>query len=223
MNLPISNTTVLSAARDYFNLVSAEVYAETKWNWLVKSGSISLLTSTRTYDLPSDFVTMLSNVRDEAEDAEWGFRRLDEQFSIDPDEDETLDPPSATVLIGLNVATGAWQAYFSETPATTGTAEFWYYAEIPEFTSSDDSTDMDLYIPRYMQTAWVHGVPAMYFGDKGANRQAALEKTQMDAVIKRGKNIQLMQREKEGGRARRAVGRGMNGSGLVIHSNAPTA
>lgn len=223
MGLPSTNVNVLSAARDYFNLVSAEISTETKWKWLIKSGSISLLTSTRTYDLPSDFVSMLSKVRDEEEDAEWGFRNLEDQFSIDPDEDESIDPPSATVLIGLNVSTGYWQAYFSETPATTGTAEFWYYAEVPEFTSSHDSNSLNLYIPRYMQTAWVHGIPAMYFADKGANRQAALERSQMEAVIRRGKTIQTMQNEKEGGRAQRpGSSRGIGGSGLVILSNAPS-
>jgi hypothetical protein len=222
MSLPISNATVKTAARDYFNLVSAEVFAETKWKWLIKSGSISLLTSTRTYDLPADFVTMLSNMRDEAEDREWGYRDLQDQFSIDPNESESIDPPSATVLIGLNVSTGRWQAYFAETPASTGTAEFWYYAEVPVFTSANDSTSMNLYIPRYMQTAWIHGIASMYFSDKAAGAKSKAEKDLYDKVIMRGMTVQTFQEEKVGGRLKRPASMPNGMGGLVIHASAPS-
>ena len=182
---------------------------------------------TTLYDLAADFTIPLS-FRNETQDRNLPFEDPEDYDRLDPDHDMT-GIIEEYVLLTINNATGRWQFAANPRPGTAGDGDndviqYRYYGSIPEFTSSNDSTDMDLYIPPYLQKAYIHGIPALFLEEKGAHTHAAREREHMADAVARALTMNMWMGEDPEDRLARHGDLTDEFSGaIVIHAQGPAA
>ena len=100
-----------------------------------------------------------------------------------PDHSES-GAPRSVVISGTNSSTGYWEVELFPTPSAADKAiKYRYYAFVPDFASSNDSDNLEVYIPLWVQPAVVSGIAEYYLQEKGAIEDAELERRRKEETI----------------------------------------
>ena len=158
--------TFQTKARDYINLGTKEISAIKEWRWLFAEGSITTTANTSEYDLADDVMHPVSfrNVTDDFEMRMVDVLKLDR---IDPDTDLKSGAENAAV-VKWNSSNTNWTVQLWPTPDTNSeTIKYRYRKYIADFTSSNDSSEMDtLGLPDWVSTALVYYAAAKIMQEK---------------------------------------------------------
>lgn len=191
----VSSTTYKDRARQYLNDEIDELCTSADWLWRFKTSTISAVNGTSTYSLASD-VMFPSEFWDETNNGQLVVRGLGYVSGIDSDQNET-GTPAVIILLGLNVTTGYWTVRVHPTPDASATLGYAYWSYVPEVFAPGtggavitDSTEMNLYIPRYLHPALYHGIEARFYSGKGARDHAQAAMDARDRIIKKALQIQ---------------------------------
>ena len=120
-----------------------------------------------------------------------GYNRFDK---LDPERDETGDVSDITVD-GIDVTAGhPGQIAIRFHPAhstTNETIRYRYLAYIPDWTESNDSTELDRWIPEQLQSALVFGAAELYMQEKGDDEGANINRALYAEMLEAGKEQNL--------------------------------
>jgi hypothetical protein len=120
-----------------------------------------------------------------------GYNRFDK---LDPERDETGDVSDITVD-GIDVTAGhPGQIAIRFHPAhstTNETIRYRYLAYIPDWTESNDSTELDRWIPEQLQSALVFGAAELYMQEKGDDEGANINRALYEEMLEAGKEQNL--------------------------------
>lgn len=193
-NLSSNNATYQDKARDYINRILSEVCPDVPWWWLDRTTTFDTTASTRTYQPVSGNVTAWWSFVDETNSRPLEIVGSDEYDASDWDQSDT-GTVEKVFIAGLDTTTGYPVVELWRTPDTTGdTIRVRYRADIDEWTSSNDSTDLlTLGIPRIIESVLVSGATAYYLEENGDDSGAAREGKNFDRVLQIAKrqNIQM--------------------------------
>ena len=190
VGLDKTNSTFKDQARLYANLAKDQLFGEAVWFWRYKEGTVTTTASTRTYDLATDVLSIFS-FRDTTNDNTlqmWGLRDYD---LADVDQDQT-GQIQAVILEGIATDDGAIQASFYPIPDTSSESiKYRYYSYVTDWTSSDDATEMDRWLPPMAQPAIMHYTAMLYAEEKENKDVAVREESRYQEVLKRLKKQNL--------------------------------
>lgn len=190
VGLDKTNSTFKDQARLYANLAKDQLFGEAVWFWRYKEGTVTTTASTRTYDLATDVLSIFS-FRDTTNDNTlqmWGLRDYD---LADVDQDQT-GQIQAVILEGIATDDGAIQASFYPIPDTSSESiKYRYYSYVTDWTSSDDATEMDRWLPPMAQPAIMHYTTMLYAEEKENKDVAVREESRYQEVLKRLKRQNL--------------------------------
>lgn len=120
-----------------------------------------------------------------------GYNRFDK---LDPERDETGDVSDITVD-GIDVTAGhPGQIAIRFHPAhstTNETIRYRYLAYIPDWTESNDDTELDRWIPEQLQSALVFGAAELYMQEKGDDEGANINRALYAEMLEAGKEQNL--------------------------------
>ena len=120
-----------------------------------------------------------------------GYNRFDK---LDPERDETGDVSDITVD-GIDVTAGhPGQIAIRFHPAhstTNETIRYRYLAYIPDWTESNDDTELDRWIPEQLQSALVFGAAELYMQEKGDDEGANINRALYEEMLEAGKEQNL--------------------------------
>ena len=143
-------------------------------------------TETRTYQLDSNVLTPHS-FWDVTNNTPLTFRGWDMMDAFDPDRDETGDSSDVTVE-GIDSNTGKIVIRLHPGNSTSNeTIRYRYIQYIADWTSANDSSELDKWIPEILQSSLVFGASELYMQEKG-DSEGALEnrqeyETMMDTAL----------------------------------------
>ncbi len=143
---------------------------------------------TRQYQLASD-VLMPYSWRDETNNRRLLIASWDEMDRADPDQDQEGDA-RWIVPEGIDSATG-YQivAVFPLHSTSNETFRYRYYSYIPDWTSGNDATSLDGWIPQLLQPALIYAGAALYKQEKGDDEGAEQERIEYDRQVDRGLKV----------------------------------
>ena len=120
-----------------------------------------------------------------------GYNRFDQ---LDPERDETGDVSDITVD-GIDVTAGhPGQIAIRFHPAhstTNETIRYRYLSYIPDWTETDDTTELDRWIPEQLQSALVFGASELYMQEKGDDEGAMVNRALYAEMLEAGKEQNL--------------------------------
>ena len=177
-----TSSTYLDNGRDYLNMVVKEISQRATWEWLFKSSTITTVATQKVYSLARDVLEPLS-FRNNSQDYSLIMAGPEDIDRRDPDHSESGDP-RIVVISGTNSSTGYWEVELFPTPSAADKAiKYRYYAFVPDFTSSNDTDNLEVYIPLWVQPAVVAGIAEYYLQEKGAIEDAELERRRKEETI----------------------------------------
>ena len=139
---------------------------------------------TRQYQLASD-VLMPYSWRDETNDRRLLIASWDEMDAADADQDESGDA-RWVVPEGIDSSTGYQVVALYPLHSTSNeTFKYRYHSFIPDWTSDDDSTALDRWVPQVLQPALIYGGAKLYKQEKGDDDGAEAEASEYDRLINR--------------------------------------
>jgi len=175
--------TFVTKARDYVNLGVKELSATKEWFWLFSEGSITTTADTAEYDLADDVLRPVAfrNVTDDFEMRMVDVLKLDR---IDPDSDLKSGPENAAV-VKWNSSNTNWTVRLWPTPdENSETVKYRYYKYIADFTSGNDSSELDtLGLPDWVQTAVMYYAASKIMQEKQDPEGAALAQQSYDRMV----------------------------------------
>lgn len=180
-------------ARDYINLVLSEVVPDVPWWWLDRTTTFSTSNGTRTYQPVSGNVTAWWSFVDATDERPLEIVGPDEYDASDLDRSET-GTVEKVFLAGLDTTTGYPVVELWRTPNSTNTIRVRYRADIDEWTSANDDTDLlVLGIPRIIESVLISGATAYYLEEEGDEGGAKREGENFARVLQIAKrqNIQM--------------------------------
>jgi len=151
-------------------------------------GTLSSIAATKTYSLASDVAYALS-FRNKTQDYVMQIQGSESLDLRDPDQDQTGEPNSVT-MIGLDATTGYQKVQLHPGPDDSTTdIDYRYYAYLPDYTSDDDSVNLNVKVPAIVQPALYFGVARLYKQEKGDYEGATLEFMEYQQVVNRALNV----------------------------------
>jgi hypothetical protein len=154
------------------------------------TATFSSTTETRTYQLPTD-VLVPHSFWDETNNSPLTFRSLDVFDTFDPDRSETGNVSGITIE-GLDDNRGRIVARFHPAHSTSNeTIRMRYLAYIPDWTSDDDSSELDKWIPEMLQSCIVFGGAELYMQEKGDSEGAIENRAEYGAMMEAGLETNL--------------------------------
>ncbi len=182
----VTSATFANRAREYLNDALLELQTMTDWVWMFKNASLSLVSGTRNYDLAADVMQPLS-FRDTTNDIPLKMRSPQWADQVDPDQSSSGNPEAAIVL-GQTQSNGYWNVDFHPTPGSSITAQYRYWSYIPLVSSDSstaiiDSTNLDLYVPRWLQPALYYDIAERILSENMAEDNATKEKERKDRIL----------------------------------------
>jgi len=157
------------------------------------SGATATVTSsaiTRIYQLASD-VLVPHSFYDATNNNPLTFRSWDVFDEFDIDRDQTGDSSEITVE-GIDANTG--YIVIRVHPGHSTTNETWryrYIKYIPDWTSGDDATELDKWIPEILQSCLVFGAAELYMQEKGDSEGAIENRAEYEAMLDAGLETNL--------------------------------
>ena len=182
VGLSQNSSTFVTNGREYLNMVVKEISQRATWEWLFKNSTITTVAEQKAYSLASDVLEPLS-FRNSSQDYSMIMAGPEEIDRRDPDQSETGDP-RIVVVSGINSSTGYWEVELFPTPsAADKTIKYRYYSFVPDVAESNDSDNLEKYIPLWVQPAVVSGIAEYYLQEKGALEDAELERRRKEETI----------------------------------------
>lgn len=159
---------------------------------LTESGGATALTVsdavTRQYQLASDVLQPYS-WRDESNNRRLTIASWDEMDAADPDQDEEGDV-RLVIPEGVDASTGYQVvALFPLHSTSNETLRYRYYSFTPDWTSGDDNTEMDRWVPQVLQPALIYAGASLYKQEKGDDDGAESERIEYDRQVDRGLRV----------------------------------
>ena len=143
---------------------------------------------TREYQLASDVLYPYS-WRDETNDRVLIIASWDEMDLADTDQDEEGDA-RWIVPEGIDANTGFHVVAVYPIHATTNeTFRYRYYSYVPDWTSANDATALDGWVPVLLQNALVYGGAALFQLEKGDEDGAEKNRQEYDRIIDRALRV----------------------------------
>jgi len=140
---------------------------------------------TQVYQLASDLLTPHSFV-DQSNNQPLGIVGWDSFDLADPDRDETGDVDIVTIE-GVDAVTGKVTIRLYPIHSTSGDViRYRYLSFLPDWTSANDSTALDRWIPQILQPALIFGAVEFFKQEKGDAEGSLVERTEFEATIKGG-------------------------------------
>jgi len=174
----------------YFHTASTTAFSGTITGAGGGSATFASTTETRTYQLDSGVLTPHS-FWDVTNDTPLTFRGWDMLDAFDPDRDETGDMSDITVE-GLDDNTGKIVIRVHPGHSTTNeTIRYRYIQYIPDWTSSNDSTELDRWIPEILQSCLVFGAAELYMQEKGDSDGAMENRQEYESMMDAGLETNL--------------------------------
>ena len=137
---------------------------------------------TRTYVLASDVLTPFSFV-DETNGETLPFKGWDWFDAIDPEQDATGDVDAITIE-GIDATTGLITIAMYPLPSTSSeTIRYRYLSYIPDWTDSNDTDNLDKYLPQILQPALYFGAAELYCQEKGDSESGNENRSEYADVI----------------------------------------
>ena len=177
-----SNTDNRNQARFYLNAISNRIVGRAKWWWAYKTADLTTVSGTRTYVLASDVLTPFSFV-DETNGEPLPFKGWDWFDAIDPEQDATGDVDAITIE-GIDATTGLITIAMYPLPSTSSeTIRYRYLSYIPDWTDSNDTDNLDKYLPQILQPALYFGATELYCQEKGDSESGNENRSEYADVI----------------------------------------
>ena len=159
-----------------------------------ESGATATITAaaadTQTYQLAADVLTPHS-FTDQSNNQPLGIVGWEAFDQADPDRGETGDVDVVTIE-GVDAVTGRILVRLYPIHSTSGDViRYRYLAYIPDWTSSDDSTELDRWIPEWLQPALIFGATELYKQEKGDYEGALTDRAEYETGIKSALDINL--------------------------------
>ena len=137
---------------------------------------------TRTYVLASDVLTPFSFV-DETNGETLPFKGWDWFDAIDPEQDATGDVDAITIE-GIDATTGLITIAMYPLPSTSSeTIRYRYLSYIPDWTDSNDTDNLDKYLPQILQPALYFGGAELFCQEKGDSEAGNENRSEYADVI----------------------------------------
>jgi len=185
-----TNVSFKDRSRDYLNIIAKRIGTRAKWNWLHKATTFNTTADTQTYQLATDVLTPHS-FTDQSNNQPLGIVGWDVLDLADPDRGETGDVDVVTIE-GVDATTGRIVVRLYPIPSTSDDViRYRYLAYIPDWTSSDDSTELDRWIPEWLQPALIFGATELYKQEKGDYEGALTDRAEYETGIKSALDINL--------------------------------
>jgi hypothetical protein len=166
VGLKNTNTTHEDRARNYLNLALAEWATLVPWIPTINDAlTFNTVASTRQYSLDASVIELVS-MRDTTNDRPLRIVDAETLNRMDPDASEEADPFWAA-LVGKNATTGVFVVDLAPTPDAIVTIEYTAHVYPTELTSSEDTDELDIYIPRNYHQAIIHAIAALFAGERG--------------------------------------------------------
>ena len=147
-------------------------------------------TDTQTYQLTTDVLTPHSFI-DQSNNQPLGIVGWDALDLADPDRGETGDVDVVTIE-GVDSSTGRILVRLYPIHSTTGDViRYRYLAYVPDWTSSDDSTELDRWIPEWLQPTLIFGATELYKQEKGDYEGALIDRAEYEGGIKSALDVNL--------------------------------
>ena len=168
--------------------------AFTATNTVTTSGASATVSAaaadTQTYQLATDVLTPHS-FTDQSNNQPLGIVGWDVLDLADPDRGETGDVDVVTIE-GVDATTGRILVRLYPIHSTSGDViRYRYLAYVPDWTSSDDSTELDRWIPEWLQPALIFGATELYKQEKGDYEGALVDRAEYETGIKSALDINL--------------------------------
>ena len=145
---------------------------------------------TQTYQLAADVLTPHSFI-DQSNNQPLGIVGWDALDLADPDRGETGDVDVVTIE-GVDSVTGQILVRLYPIHSTTGDViRYRYLAYVPDWTSSDDSTELDRWIPEWLQPTLIFGATELYKQEKGDYEGALIDRAEYEGGIKSALDVNL--------------------------------
>lgn len=182
--LSISASDHQDRARDYINQMLAEITPMVPWWWLSRNTTFATVASTRTYRPVSGNVTAWFSFVDETSNRTLEIIGNDAYNSVDPDRSES-GSPRAVLITGLDLSNSGFPSVdIFPLPDSVKTIRVQYRADIDEFTSSDDPSDLlALGVPRIVESILEYGAVALYLEENGDDSGASREGGNLSRVL----------------------------------------
>lgn len=145
---------------------------------------------TRTYVLASDVLTPYSFV-DETNGGALPFKGWDWFDAADPEQDETGNVDAITIE-GIDATTGLITIALYPLHSTTNeTIRYRYLSYIPDWAESNDTDNLDIYLPQVVQPALYFAAAEMYTQEKGDSDSSGENRAEYEGVISVALNTNL--------------------------------
>ena len=187
----------IAASYDVTNAPTVIYYTTTSAKTADFSGTLSVggVTSTivsdvvtREYQLASDVLYPYS-WRDETNNRPLTIGSWNEIDNADPDQSEESD---ARWIIpeGIDSATGYHVVgVYPKHDTTNETFRYRYYSYVPDWTSGNDSTSLDRWVPQLLQPALIYAAAALYQQEKGDDDGAEKNRIEADRQVDRALRV----------------------------------
>lgn len=172
-------------ARGYLSFALAEIKPLASWWWLDQTTTFTTVSGTRDYTPFTTNVTSFFSFTDVTNNRPLEIIGTDMYDQIDPDQDDS-GTIEAVFLGGIDVATtGEYLISLWRTPSnSTTTLRARYYADIDEWTSANDGTELRaLGIPRVVENVITHHATALYLEEEGDIEQADRESQRQSRAL----------------------------------------
>ena len=177
-----ANTTFLLTGESSTAFTSTETIKGSTTN-ATATVPATLLTDTQTYQLASDVLSPHSFI-DNSNNQRLFIVGWDQLDNADPDRSETGDADIVTIE-GMDASTGKIVIRMFPTHDTSGDEiRYRYLSFIPDWTSSDDSTELDRWLPQILHFPLVSGAVELFKQEKGDTEGALLQRAEYETGIK---------------------------------------
>jgi len=187
--LNTTNTSNKNQARLYLNAAANRIVGRARWWFLYKTDTITTTASTRTYTLAADVMTPHSFV-DETNGNLLPLKSWDYLAAVDPDRDETGDVDTVTIE-GIDSSGLTTVALYPKHSTASETIRYHYYAYIPDWAISNDSDNLDQYMPQILQPALYFAAAELYCQEKGDSEASSENRGEYESIIDIGLNQNL--------------------------------
>ena len=175
----------------YFHTATTTAFTSTVTG--ADSGATATFSSTaetRTYQLPAD-VLVPHSFWDETNSNPLTFRSWDTFDSFDPERDQSGNVSDVTIE-GLDDNRGRIILRFHPGHGTSNeTIRMRYIAYIPDWTSGDDSTELDKWIPEILQSCIIFGAAELYMQEKGDTDGSFENRAEYEVMLDAGLETNL--------------------------------
>ena len=171
--------------------------------------------ATRTYDLAADVLTPYSFV-DETNGGTLAFAGWNYFDAVDLEQDAEGDADGVTIE-GIDTATGLIRiAVYPRHYTTSEIIRYRYQSYIPDWISTNDKDNLDIYLPQILQPALYFGAAELHCQEKGDSEAATENRSEYGEVIETAldQNLRIW-----GNRKFRRQGDESSGSGFDFRVN----